>query len=82
MFLDYIRNKQVKIQYVRIAIVLVHKKIIGDFYLTDNIMLELDTGNVKNLGLKNVKNVSDLVGKLLNYRTANPAKKELKILIT
>ena len=63
----------VKIQSVKLVIVLVHKKVVGDFYLADKVTLELNTGRITNLGLKNAKNVSGLVGKILNYRTANPA---------
>ncbi|QOP54264.1 hypothetical protein HCC75_12940 (plasmid) [Levilactobacillus brevis] len=63
----------VKIQPVKLVIVLVHKKVVGDFYLADNVTLELNTGRITNLGLRDAKNVSGLVGKILNYRTANPA---------
>lgn len=63
----------VNIQSVKFVIVLVHMKVVGDFYLGDRLTLELNTGRISNLGLEDARNTTGLVGKTINYKTANPA---------
>lgn len=58
---------------VRYVIVLVHMKVLADFELGDLITLERQTGRITNLGLVDAHNKTGLVGKKLNYKTANPA---------
>jgi len=63
----------VNIQSVNFVIVLVHMKVVGDFYLGDRLTLEVNTGRISDLGLEDAENATGLVGKTINYRTANPA---------
>lgn len=67
------RVNAIRVQSVKAVIVMVHMKVVGDFYLGDRITLELQTGRITDLGLSDAKNATGLVGQILNYRTANPA---------
>ena len=75
----------IRIQSVRAVIVMIHKKVMADFFLNDHVTLELNTGRISNLGLTNAHNITGLVGNVINYGTANPATikplKDLKKII-
>lgn len=60
-----------KVEYV---IVMHQQKVVADYVLGDTIQVNLKNDfRVERLGLKDANNSTGLVGKVLNYTTANPS---------
>lgn len=62
-----------KIQKVKAAIVMYEKTVLYDFSIAETIVLNRRTGRVSDLGLEDAHNMTGLVGKVIDYRTMNPA---------